>query len=68
MSRTQSELFDQEFATVVEPNPVYCHQEFLEKLEAHRNQPIGKRASLLMQRLAVDERRQHYKRDRKSVV
>jgi tetratricopeptide (TPR) repeat protein len=57
----QPELFEQTFATLSPANPIYCHQEFLEKLEAHRNHPIGKRAGLLMQSLAVNERRQHYK-------
>jgi hypothetical protein len=61
MSRSQSELFEQTFITGVPANPVYCHQDFLEKLQAYRTQPIGKRAGLLMQRLAVDERWQHYK-------
>src|SRR5512138_510964 len=64
MSKTQAELFDQPFSTVVSPNPVFCHQEFLEKLAAHRLQPVGKRAALLMQHLAIDERRQHYKSTR----
>jgi len=57
-------LFDSPFATAAAPNPVFCHQEFLEKLEAHRNHAIGKRAALLLQRLAVDETRLHYKATR----
>lgn len=61
MPSPQAQLFDDSFPTAAEPNAVFCHQEFLEKLEAHRNRPIGKRAALLMQRLAIDERRQHYK-------
>jgi hypothetical protein len=61
MGEVQTQLFAHEFATTAPANPVYCHQEFLEKLEGHRNHPIGKRAALLLQRLAVDERRQHYK-------
>jgi tetratricopeptide (TPR) repeat protein len=60
MSHPQS-LFEGEFETRRPPNAIFCHQEFLEKLEANRTQPIGKRASLLLQRLAVDSRRQHYK-------
>ena len=40
---------------------VYCHQEFLDKLAARRNEPIGKRAALVMQRMAVDISRLHYK-------
>jgi hypothetical protein len=61
MSSAQSELFDASFETTRPANPVYCHQEFLEKLETYRHHPVGKRAALLLQRLAVDERRQHYK-------
>ena len=60
----QAGLFDQDFRTARPPNPLFCHQEFLEKLQTYRNLPVGKRASLLMQRLAVDERRQHYKSTR----
>ena len=61
MNLDQSSLFDTTFSTAEPANPLFCHQEFLEKLEAQRNQAVGKRAALLMQRLAVDERRQHYK-------
>ena len=61
MPKEQSELFDRSFETASAPNPVFCHQEFLEKLEANRSQAVGKRAALLMQRLAIDERRQHFK-------
>jgi hypothetical protein len=61
MSNAQPELFQRSFATAAPANPVFCHQQFLEKLAIHRTQPVGKRAALLMQRLAVDERRQHYK-------
>ena len=64
MPVAQGGLFDQDFRTARPPNPLFCHQEFLEKLQTYRNQPVGKRASLLMQRLAVDERRQHYKSTR----
>lgn len=41
--------------------PIFCHHEFLQKIEQNRNNQIGKRASLLLQHLIVDERRQHYK-------
>ncbi|MFN3325010.1 MAG: hypothetical protein ACK5AZ_16060 [Bryobacteraceae bacterium] len=61
MSAQQKQLFDDAFRTARPPNPVFCHQDFLEKLEANRNLPIAKRAALLMQRLAVDSARQHYK-------
>ena len=40
---------------------MYCHQEFLDKLSERRHEPVGKRASLLMQRMAVDIARLHYK-------
>jgi hypothetical protein len=49
------------FETTRPSNALYCHQEFLEKLAAHGGDPIGRRAAFLMQRLAVDSRRLHYK-------
>ncbi len=49
------------FATQRPGSPIYCHQEFLEHLDQWRGQPIGKRASLLMQRLAVDPARVFFK-------
>ncbi len=49
------------FETAVAATPLFCHQEFLERLETHRNSPIGKRATLLLQHLAIDSQRQHYK-------
>ena len=55
---------DGAFETVKPAAPIYCHQDFLEKLDSHRDSPIGKRASLLLQRLAIDARRQHYKSTR----
>jgi hypothetical protein len=54
-------LFPHDFHTARPPRPLYCHQEFLDKLEARRNEPTGKRAALLMQRMAVDIARLHYK-------
>lgn len=54
-------LFGQEFRTARPLRPVYCHQEFLDKLTERRNEPVGKRASLLLQRMAVDISRLHYK-------
>jgi hypothetical protein len=50
-----------QFETAKPGNPLYCHQDFLEKLEANRSSPVGKRAALLLHRLLVDERRQPYK-------
>ncbi len=58
---TTGNLFDHAFHTAEEPNPLYCHQDFLQKVEENKSNPVGKRAALLLERLAVDERRQHYK-------
>src|SRR6266481_4152327 len=60
MPNPQLELIN-DFSTTAHPNPVFCHQEFLEKLASHGNDTIGRRAALLLQRLAIDERRLHYK-------
>lgn len=49
------------FQTSRPANAIFCHQEFLEKLAEHNNDAIGKRISFLMQRLAVDAQRLHYK-------
>jgi hypothetical protein len=49
------------FETAAPAHLVFCHEEFLEKLAAHSRDSIGKRASLLLQRLAVDTRRLHFK-------
>jgi hypothetical protein len=49
------------FETSRPPNPVFCHQEFLEKLAEHGRDAIGRRAAFLLQRLMVDIRRLHYK-------
>lgn len=56
----QPDLFG-EFRTARPGNPLYCHQEFLEKLHEARQSPAGKRAALLLHRLLVDESRQYYK-------
>ena len=42
-------------------SPLFCHEEFLEQLEANRATGVGKRASLLLQRLLLDERREFFK-------
>jgi len=42
-------------------NPLFCHEEFLAKMHENRFSTVGRRASLLLQRLLVDLRRQHYK-------
>jgi hypothetical protein len=49
------------FETSRPPTPLFCHQEFLEKLAEHGRDAIGRRAAFLMQRLSVDTRRPHYK-------
>jgi len=58
---SQSALFAHQFRTARPPRPVYCHQAFLDKLALRRNEPVGKRAALLLQRMAVDISRLHYK-------
>jgi hypothetical protein len=58
---SEATLLPHDFRTARPPRPLYCHQEFLDKLEARRNEPTGKRAALLMQRMAVDIARLHYK-------
>ena len=42
-------------------NPLYCHEDFLSEMEANRATPVGKRASLLLQRLLLNERREFFK-------
>lgn len=49
------------FETSRAPNPIFCHQEFLEKLAALGRDPVARRAAFLLQRLSVDIRRLHYK-------
>jgi hypothetical protein len=49
------------FETARPSNPLFCHQEFLEKLADHSRDSIGRRTAFLMQRLSVDARRLHYK-------
>jgi hypothetical protein len=55
-----ADLF-QDFAPAEEVPPIFCHQDFLQKVEDSRKSQVGKRASLLLQRLAVDSRREFYK-------
>ena len=52
---------DENFQTSRQPNPLFCHPDFLERLESYRTQPIGKRAALLLQRLLIDPERLHFK-------
>jgi len=59
--KTQLDLLDESFRTGQPANPLFCHQEFLEKLAEHGKDSIGRRAAFLLQRLAVDAHRLHYK-------
>ena len=56
----QATLYE-DSAPVRAGNPLFCHQEFLEKMEENRANTVGRRAALLLQRLLVDLRRQYYK-------
>jgi hypothetical protein len=56
----QATLYE-DSAPVRAGNPLFCHQDFLEKMEENRANTVGRRASLLLQRLLVDLRRQYYK-------
>jgi len=42
-------------------NRLYCHEEFLEKMEENRGNTVGRRAALLMHRLHVNQARPYYK-------
>ena len=42
-------------------NALFCHQDFLEKMEENRASTVGRRAALLLQRLLVDMSRPQYK-------
>jgi len=59
--KTQLDLLDESFRTGKPANPLFCHQEFLEKLAEHGRDSVGRRAAFLLQRLAVDAQRIHYK-------
>ena len=52
------------FETSRPANALFCHQDFLEKLASHSGDSVGKRAAFLLQRLAVDASRLHYKATR----
>jgi hypothetical protein len=49
------------FDTTRPANPLFCHQDFLDKLADHSRDATGRRVGFLMQRLAVDIGRLHYK-------
>jgi hypothetical protein len=59
--KAQLHLLDESFETGKPANSLFCHQEFLEKLAEHDRDSIGRRAAFLLQRLAVDAERLHYK-------
>lgn len=56
----QSALYE-DSEPVARGNPIYCHQEFLEKMEENRSSPVGRRAALLLHRLHVNLSRVVYK-------
>lgn len=56
----QARLFE-ELPPARAGNPLFCHQEFLEKMEQNRASTVGRRAALLMHRLLVNLSRQYYK-------
>jgi len=56
----QANLYD-EAPPAGRGNPLFCHQDFLEKMEENRANTVGRRAALLLHRLLVDVRRQYYK-------
>jgi hypothetical protein len=60
-TKGQIKLLETEFQTARPPNPVFCHQEFLEKLAEHGRDAIGRRTAFLLQRLSFDAQRVHYK-------
>ena len=60
--RTNQQLgFLEEFETSRPSNPLFCHQEFLEKWASMAGMHLGRRAAFLMLRPSVDARRLHYK-------
>ena len=61
MATKEQLAFLEVFETSRPPNPLFCHQEFLEKLAEHGRDSIGRRTAFLMQRLSIDVRRMHYK-------
>ncbi|MGH9471020.1 MAG: hypothetical protein ACRD1N_11855 [Terriglobia bacterium] len=60
MHDTQLELMET-FATAKPPRPLFCHEQFLEKLANESRSAVGRRAVFLMQRMAVGAARLHYK-------
>jgi hypothetical protein len=60
-TKEQRGLLNEAFETARPPNPLFCHQEFLEKLAEHSRDSIGRRTAFLLQRLSVDAQRLQYK-------
>ena len=56
----QEDLFES-FAPAEPGTPIFCHEDYLQKMAENRANTVGKRAALLLHRLLIDERRQHYK-------
>src|SRR3954453_3971532 len=61
MARRPQQLSLQDLPPLRAGTPLFCHQEFLEKMEENRANTVGRRAALLLHHLLVDVRRQHYK-------
>jgi hypothetical protein len=61
MPRSHQASLYEESEPVLAGNALYCHQEFLEKMEDNRSTPVGRRASLLLHRLYVNLNRVFYK-------
>src|SRR5438105_1885445 len=61
VDRTRQIDLIQSFETAKPPAALFCHQDFLEKLAIYHQSAIGRRIMFLMQRLAVDASRLHYK-------
>ncbi|MEK7752785.1 MAG: hypothetical protein AAB654_12765 [Acidobacteriota bacterium] len=59
----QEDLFES-LAPAEPGTPIFCHEDYLQKMAENRANTVGKRAALLLHRLLIDERRQHYKSTR----
>src|ERR1051326_3733356 len=59
--RAEQASFLEELPPLRTGNPLFCHQEFLEKMEENRANTVGRRSALLLQRLLVDLTRPQYK-------
>jgi hypothetical protein len=59
--RPEQSAFYEDAAPRVAGNRLFCHQEFLEKMEENRSNTVGRRAALLLHRLYVNQSRPYYK-------